>query len=116
MSAPSPVAAWRWSVVWLLFLATMLNYMDRQALNNSREYVLAEFAPGADADRQNELYGNINFAFGVSFALFQIVAGLLIDRFSLRWLYLGAILVWSGAGVLTGMVPAGVSGTWETPP
>lgn len=110
MPAPSPVAAWRWSVVWLLFLATMLNYMDRQALNNTQEYVLAEFAPGADADRQNELYGNINFAFGISFALFQIVAGLLIDRFSLRWLYLGAILVWSAAGVLTGMVPAGAIG------
>ena len=108
MSAPSPVAAWRWSVVWLLFLATMLNYMDRQALNNTQRHLLAEFEP--DPARRNAVYADVQFAFGISFALFQIVAGLLIDRFSLRWLYLGAIIVWSGAGVLTGMVPAGAVG------
>ncbi|QDU18868.1 MFS transporter [Urbifossiella limnaea] len=108
MPAPSPVATWRWSVVWLLFLATMLNYMDRQALNNTQRHLLAEFEP--DPARRNAVYADIQFAFGVSFALFQIVAGLLIDRFSLRWLYLGAIVVWSGAGVLTGMVPAGAVG------
>ena len=108
MSSPSPVAAWRWSVVWLLFLATMLNYMDRLALNNTQRYLLAEFEP--DPANRNAVYANINFAFGVSFALFQVVAGFLIDRFSLRWLYLGAIVVWSGAGVLTGMVPAGAVG------
>lgn len=105
MSPPSPIAAWRWSVVWLLFLATMLNYMDRLALNNTQRYLLAEFEP--DPGKRNAVYADINFAFGVSFALFQVVAGFLIDRFSLRWLYLGAIVVWSGAGVLTGMVPAG---------
>jgi ACS family hexuronate transporter-like MFS transporter len=108
MSAPSPIAAWRWSVVWLLFLATMLNYMDRLALNNTQRYLLAEFEP--DPGRRNAVYADINFAFGVSFALFQVVAGFLIDRFSLRWLYLGAILVWSAAGVFTGMVPAGAVG------
>jgi ACS family hexuronate transporter-like MFS transporter len=108
MPGASPVAAWRWSVVWLLFLATMLNYMDRQALNNTQRYLLPEFEP--DPARQNAVYADIQFAFGVSFALFQVVAGFLIDRFSLRWLYVGAILVWSGAGVLTGVVPAGAVG------
>ncbi|HEX4606771.1 MAG TPA: MFS transporter, partial [Urbifossiella sp.] len=108
MSAPSPIAPWRWSVVWLLFLATMLNYMDRLALNNTQRYLLAEFEP--DPANRNAVYADIQFAFGVSFALFQVVAGFLIDRFSLRWLYLGAIVVWSGAGVLTGFVPAGAVG------
>ena len=108
MPAPPPVAAWRWSVVWLLFLATMLNYMDRQALNNTQRHLLAEFEP--DPARRNAVYADINFAFGISFALFQVVAGFLIDRFSLRWLYLGAILVWSAAGALTGLVPAGAVG------
>lgn len=128
---PSPIAAWRWGVVWLLFLATMLNYMDRLALNNTQRYLLAEFAPArveaqplaavggalaaaaedADLSRQrNRLYADIQFAFGVSFALLQVVAGFLIDRFSLRYLYLGAILIWSVAGVLTGFVPAGAVG------
>jgi ACS family hexuronate transporter-like MFS transporter len=106
--SPSPVAAWRWGVVWLLFLATMLAYTDRLALNNTQRYLLAEFEP--DPARQNEVYADIQFAFGVSFALFQVVAGFLIDRYSLRWLYLGSITVWSAAGVLTGFVPAGVVG------
>src|SRR5439155_25826413 len=41
---------------------------------------------------------------------FQVLAGFLIDRFSLRQLYLGAMLLWSAAGVLTGFVPAGAVG------
>ena len=129
-SPPPAVAPWRWGVVWLLFLATMLNYMDRLALNNTQRYLLPEFAPArADATalaavggpaaaaeelelsrQRNRLYADVQFAFGVSFALFQVVAGFLIDRFSLRWLYFGAIVVWSAAGVLTGYVPAGAVG------
>jgi ACS family hexuronate transporter-like MFS transporter len=102
------VERWRWGVVWLLFAATLVNYMDRQALANAQRYLLPEFEP--DPARQNEVYASVQFAFGLSFALFQVVAGFLIDRFSLRWLYLGAILVWSAAGVATGFVPAGAVG------
>lgn len=109
MASPSPAApvidAWRWRVVWLLFLATLINYTDRLALGNTQRYLLPEFEP--DPAKQNALYADVQFAFGVSFALFQVVAGFLIDRFSLRYLYLGAILVWSAAGVLTGFLPAG---------
>src|SRR5207248_11299558 len=99
--SPPVVAPWRWGVVWLLFLATMLNYMDRLALNNTQRYLLPEFAPArADATalaavggpaaaaeelelsrQRNRLYADVQFAFGVSFALFQVVAGFLIDRF-----------------------------------
>src|SRR4051812_28399029 len=129
--AHPPVAAWRWGVVWLLFLATMLAYLDRLALNNTQRYLLPEFVPARvdgpglaavggtaavaaeqlDVSRQrNRVYADFQFAFGVSFALFQVAAGFLIDRFSLRQLYLGAILLWSVAGVLTGFVPAGAIG------
>ena len=96
---------WRWGVVWLLFAATLVNYMDRQALANTQRYLLPEFEP--DPARQTAVYAQIQFAFGLSFALFQVAAGFLIDRFSLRGLYLGAIVVWSAAGVATGFVPAG---------
>ena len=102
------VERWRWGVVWLLFAATLINYMDRQALANTQRYLLPEFEP--DPAKQNAVYADVQFAFGLSFALFQVVAGFLIDRFSLRWLYLGAIVVWSAAGVATGFVPAGAVG------
>lgn len=101
----APIAGWRWRIVWLLFFATLINYTDRLALNNTQRYLLPEFEP--DPTRQNLVYGNIQFAFGISFALFQVLAGFLVDRFSLRYLYLAAILVWSAAGMLTGFVPAG---------
>jgi ACS family hexuronate transporter-like MFS transporter len=107
-SPAPPIAPWRWGVVWLLFLATMLAYLDRLALNNTQRYLLPEFEP--DPAKRNAVYADFQFAFGVSFALFQVAAGFLIDRFSLRHLYLGAMLVWSAAGVLTGFVPAGAIG------
>jgi MFS transporter, ACS family, hexuronate transporter len=102
------VERWRWGVVWLLFLATLINYMDRQALASTQRYLLPEFEP--DPAKQNAVYADIQFYFGISFGLFQIVAGFLIDRFSLKWLYLGAIVVWSGAGLATGFVPGGAIG------
>lgn len=99
---------WRWGVVWLLFLATFINYMDRQAVAGTQRYLLPEFEP--DPKKHNELYGNIQFAFGLSFALFQIVAGFLVDRFPIRLLYPAAIVLWSTAGVATGFVPGGAVG------
>ena len=76
---------WRWRVVWLLFLATMLNYMDRQALNQTSAFILAEFA--VPADHRETVYGDIESAFAYSFALFQILAGFLADRVRLGRLY-----------------------------
>ena len=105
-TSPAPIERWRWGVVWLLFLATLINYTDRLALVATQKYVLNEFV-GPDEQAQNRVWGDINFAFGMSFGLFQILAGFLIDRFSLRLLYIGAIIVWSVAGVMTGFAPAG---------
>jgi ACS family hexuronate transporter-like MFS transporter len=101
----TPVEWWRWRIVWLLFLATMLNYMDRQALNQTATFVLDEFA--VPIGERETVYGNIESAFAYSFAFFQIVAGFLADRFRLTRLYLAALLIWSAAGFATGLVPAG---------
>lgn len=92
-----PIAAWRWGVIWLLFLATLLNYMDRQTLISTAKAIKDEFALGEEG------YGWIEFWFGISYGLFQFPAGYLADRLNLRWLYVGALLVWSAAGFLTGM-------------
>ncbi len=103
---PNPIERWRWGVVWLLFLATLINYTDRMALVAVQRHVVNEFA-GADKKAQDEFWGSLLLAFGISYGLFQVLAGLLIDRFRLRLLYVGAIVVWSTAGVLTGFAPAG---------
>jgi MFS transporter, ACS family, hexuronate transporter len=100
-----PNEGWRWRVVWLLFLATLINYTDRQALNQTSSFLLAEF--GVPADHRETVYGRIEAAFAYTFAASQLLAGFLCDRYSLRRLYLGAIIVWSAAGCLTGLVPPG---------
>src|SRR5262245_12696039 len=94
---PASIEPWRWRVVWLMFLATMLNYMDRQALGDTSEFVKNEF-------HLNEKgYGLLEFWFGLSYGLFQIPAGFLADRLHLRWLYAAALLLWSAAGFATGL-------------
>jgi ACS family hexuronate transporter-like MFS transporter len=101
----TPIEGWQWRVVWLLFLATLINYTDRQALNQTSSFLLAEF--GVPADQRETVYGRIEAAFAYSYAAFQLLAGFLGDRFSLRRIYFGAIVVWSAAGFLTGLIPPG---------
>jgi ACS family hexuronate transporter-like MFS transporter len=76
----------------------MLNYMDRQTLGSTAEYVMREFS------LSEEGYGWIEFWFGISYGLMQFPAGYLSDRLNLRWLYPAALLVWSAAGFATGLV------------
>lgn len=89
-------AAWRWWVCGLLLLATMLNYMDRQAL--------AQLAPDITKELglSNEDYGTLELAFGVAFAVGGLTLGFVADRVSLRWLYPAVLMAWSAAGFATG--------------
>src|SRR5581483_8480159 len=99
--APTAAAipAWKWRVIWLLFLATMINYMDRQTMQVTSSHLINEFFDGKE-----EGYGRVESAFQYAFAFAQIVAGFLVDRFNVRWFYVGALVVWSAAGLFTGLV------------
>ncbi|MBY0522686.1 MAG: MFS transporter [Gemmataceae bacterium] len=91
------IEPWRWGVVWLMFLATLINYMDRQVLGSTNEHIKNEFG------LNEEGYGWVEFWFGLAYGLMQVPAGYLADRLNLRWLYAGALLVWSAAGLFTGL-------------
>ena len=91
------IPAWKWAVVWTMFLATMLNYMDRQTMASTQKFVRDEF------HLTKEGYGWVEFWFGMSFATMQLFSGSLADRFSVRWVYALALLIWSSAGFLTGL-------------
>jgi ACS family hexuronate transporter-like MFS transporter len=98
-SAPRPaIAPWKWWVVWMMMLATVVNYMDRQTLASTSSFIKAEFK------LNEEGYGTLEAWFGYSYAVFLIIAGFLADRWDLRWLYAIALLVWSAAGFATGLV------------
>src|SRR5262245_4186182 len=92
-------ALWKWGVCWLMFAATMLNYMDRQALGSTAPFVKEEFR------LDNEGYGRVELAFGLSYGIAQVCAGWLVDRASVRWMYAAAVLGWSLTGFFTGFVP-----------
>jgi ACS family hexuronate transporter-like MFS transporter len=95
VSGQSRGAWWAWWISVLLLLATMLNYMDRQALSVMSKRITGEL------QITNEQYGDLEFGFGVAFAAGSLVFGAIADRWSVRWLYPGVLLAWSAMGVLT---------------
>jgi ACS family hexuronate transporter-like MFS transporter len=92
------VAAWKWGIVVMLLLATVVNYMDRQTIGSVASFIKKDF------HLKEEGYGSLEAWFGYSYAVFLLVSGFLADRWDLRWLYAGALLVWSAAGFATGYV------------
>jgi MFS transporter, ACS family, hexuronate transporter len=95
-SAPPRGPAWKWWVCGLLLLATVINYMDRLTINQTAQRIKIEL------HLSNEQYGQIEFAFGVAFALGALLSGALADRVNVRWLFPAVLLGWSLAGFTTG--------------
>jgi ACS family hexuronate transporter-like MFS transporter len=95
-SPPTRGTSWKWWVCGLLLLATMINYMDRQTINQTAKRIKDELK------LTNEQYGDIEFAFGIAFALGAILIGFTVDHWNVRWVYPAALLGWSAAGFMTG--------------
>ena len=87
----------RWTIVWLLFFASLINYFDRQTLSFALPLISKDFnlSPAEQ--------GLLTSAFFWSYALMQIPVGYWADRANLRWLYAGAFILWSLAQALTGL-------------
>ncbi len=97
----TPAASgWAWGLCWLMFASTVLNYMDRQTVSLLREPIGAAFAITAEAD-----FGWVLAAFYLTYALFQVPAGYLVDRWDLRWSYAAAVAWWSLAAAATAVAP-----------
>jgi ACS family hexuronate transporter-like MFS transporter len=87
----------RWWVVGLLFLATVINYVDRQTLS-ILSATLREELRLTDRD-----YANTVSAFLFSYLIMYTVSGRLIDRFGVRLGVSVCIVWWSIASMLTGL-------------
>ncbi len=92
------VSPMRWWVVCLLSLGMVIGYCDR--VNVSA--VLPEI--GRALNLNKEQLGMTQSAFFWTYALFQIPAGMLVDRYGVRTLYLCGFLLWSVASAATTMV------------
>jgi MFS family permease len=87
----------RWTIIGLLFVASLINYFDRATISMALPLLSSEFKLGPQ-DK-----GILLSAFFWSYALMQIPMGWLADRINLRWLYAGAFAAWSVAQGLMGL-------------
>lgn len=84
----------RWLMIGLIFLATVINYIDRQTIAVLSPILLAELKL-SKVD-----YGNVVSAFLLAYTIGQAVSGKLFDRIGTRLGFALSISVWSVAAVL----------------
>jgi ACS family hexuronate transporter-like MFS transporter len=83
----------RWVICGLLFLATTINYIDRQVISILKPMIITW--PG-----WSELeYGHVIAYFQLAYAVMMIFAGALIDRIGIRKGFAIAIVFWSLAAM-----------------
>ena len=87
----------RWSIVALLFTASLINYLDRAAISFALPLISKDFGLTSQSK------GLLLSSFFWSYALMQIPIGWCADRFNLLWLYAGAFTIWSFAQGITGL-------------
>jgi MFS transporter, ACS family, D-galactonate transporter len=95
--APAISSMRRWLLVVLLFVAALINYLDRATISVALPRISGEMLLGPTAK------GVLLSAFFWSYALMQVPIGWLADRVSLRWLYAGSFALWSLACGFTGL-------------
>ena len=94
---------YRWVICAMLFLATTVNYMDRQVLSLTwKDFIAIDFH-WTDAD-----YGKITAIFSIFYAVISLFAGKFIDWMGTKKGYIWAIVIWSlgaclhaGCGLVT---------------
>jgi ACS family hexuronate transporter-like MFS transporter len=87
--AQAPIKGLRWWICGLLFLATTINYLDRNSLSVLKTTLSRELHWN-EAD-----YGWVTFAFSTAYALFQSPSGRLIDWLGVRISFAIALVAWS---------------------
>ncbi len=81
---------WRWWLCGLLFVATTVNYLDRQVLSLTwKDFIAPEF------HWSNSNYGSITAAFSLFYAFVSLFSGKFIDWVGTKKGYLIAIFIWS---------------------
>src|ERR1044071_993760 len=93
----------RWLMIAFVFLATVINYLDRQTLSVAAPTVREQF------HMTNVDYSRVVFAFLLAYTIMNGVSGPLIDRLGTRAGYALTVAWWSVAA----MLHAFARGTWS---
>jgi ACS family hexuronate transporter-like MFS transporter len=91
MTNPSPL---RWRMIALAFLATMINYLDRQTLSVAAPTLREQF------HMSNEVYSRVVTAFLLAYTIMNGASGPLIDRLGTRIGYGLCVAWWSIAAAM----------------
>ena len=83
----------RWMMISLVFLATIINYIDRQTVS------MLKTAISTDLGLSNADYAAIQNSFLVMYGISQMVSGRLYDRIGTRLGFIFSIVVWSAGAV-----------------
>ncbi len=94
MSAGGKLKNLKWWICTLLFIATLINYLDRQTLSVATPEIVQEF------QLSNTDVANINNAFTAAYTIGQLLTGRLVDILGTKMGFFLIMLVWSAAGVL----------------
>ena len=92
-----PIRHLRWYIGGLLFLSTVVNYIDRQTLSVLAPYLKVEY------QWSNQDFALVLIAFRVAYALGQTVAGRIVDRLGTRRGLTLAVLWYSVAAMVTSL-------------
>ena len=97
---PGRMSGREWTLVLLLVVSVVINYVDRSNLSLAVPLIQPQFA------LSSLQIGLLLSAFFWTYALLQLcgVAGWLSDRFPVGWVMVGGYLLWSGATAATGLV------------
>ena len=88
----------RWFVMFMIFLACVINFLDRSAL----AYVIEPLQKTYGLS--NADFGLISSAFGISYLFMTIIGGLLVDKFGSRKILTIFSIFWSISSACIGLV------------
>ncbi|BED89648.1 MULTISPECIES: MFS transporter [unclassified Pseudoalteromonas] len=89
----------RWWVIVLIALATIINYIDRQALSVLWPDIVEEMFPDESALERKQIYANISIVFVFAYAFGQAIFGKIFDWVGTRFGFVLSIGVWSLATI-----------------
>ena len=96
-SKPLKPSNFHWFALILLTVSVGINYLDRGNLSVALSHIQR------DIHLDEHRLGLLGTAFFLSYSAFQLVAGKLIDKFNVNWVYAAGYLLWSGATALIGI-------------
>jgi ACS family hexuronate transporter-like MFS transporter len=86
---------YRWSIVAMIFVAMVINYMDRAALSVAMPFITKSF------ELTPSEKGMVFSGFFIGYAAFNFIGGYLADRYGPKRVFFWAMCIWSGLCALT---------------